>query len=206
MSHDIEIYAFSGKIGSGKNYIAENVLNSSLPPKNTVVMALADHFKVDACTKNGVQYERIYHNKDSESRRILQMLGTEQGRNVYGQDIWIKTVLTWIKIYSERGTKRFIITDIRFPNEVKAFKEVNAIIIRVHAPLRNKNKVIAEANNDPDIINTIRTHTSETSLDSCTDFDYTIYNDIGQESSIQSQVDKMIKDIIDRKYDNQFIN
>ena len=52
----MEIFGFSGKIGSGKNYVSEKLFLPLLPYKQTLVMALADHFKVDACSKDNLAY------------------------------------------------------------------------------------------------------------------------------------------------------
>ena len=81
--------------------------------KNTVVLAFADHFKVDCICKHNANYDKVFGEKDFETRRLLQLAGTEQGRNKFGYDIWIRTLETWIKILNSRGVERFIISDVR---------------------------------------------------------------------------------------------
>ena len=49
--------------------------------------------------------------------------GTEEGRLKYGEDIWAKTLQMWIRVYKDRGLERVIVTDLRFPNEVKWLKQ-----------------------------------------------------------------------------------
>jgi len=172
----MEIIGISGKIGSGKNYVAEVLLLPRLPPKPTLVMALADHFKVDACAKDGLDYDRVFVNKDEESRRILQRRGTEEGRNKYGEDIWIRTLETWIRVYGDRGIKRVIIADIRFQNEAAWIKKAGGTLIRVVAPARTHARMHTEATSD-DAYARIQTHVSETDLDAYTAFDYVVHND-----------------------------
>ena len=44
----------------------------------TMHLAFADHFKIDACSKHNLEYDRIFVKKDYESRKILQITGTEE--------------------------------------------------------------------------------------------------------------------------------
>ena len=96
----LEIIGILGHAGTGKNYIAENVLPKLLTPKKSMVIAFAAHFKVDAIVKYGADYNKVFGEKDYATRMLLQKTGTEQGRNYFGQDVWIRAVETWIKIDS----------------------------------------------------------------------------------------------------------
>jgi len=145
----------------------------------TLVMAFADHFKIAAVCYNNLEYDKVFINKDTQTRQRLQQLGTEQGRNKYGEDIWIKIVYNWMKLYASRGIKRFIITDVRFENEVKFIKELNGIVIKINAPDRNLYKLIQESDGDVSILNLLSNHSSETYIKNFTDYDYIINNTIG---------------------------
>ena len=81
---DIEIFGFSGLLGSGKNYVAESLFIPNLPQKPTLCMGFADHIKIDICTKRNVDYDLLFHSKDCNTRRLLQLEATENGRMVYG--------------------------------------------------------------------------------------------------------------------------
>lgn len=61
-------------------------------------------------------------------RHALQTLGTEWGRNLIHTDLWRDATIRAIKMASER---RFVVTDLRFPNEAAALKELGAIILRI---------------------------------------------------------------------------
>ena len=89
-----ELIGICGNLGSGKNYVSENII-SKFTKKNTIFMAFADHFKIDACTKYKVEYSKIFHNKDYESRQLLQKLGSE-GRDK-DKDWWINVTDKWIR-------------------------------------------------------------------------------------------------------------
>ena len=65
---------------------------------------------------------------------MLQDYINEEGKNKYGPDIWINILDNWIKLYSSQGVERFIITDVRFLNEVKYIKKLGGIIFRIIVP------------------------------------------------------------------------
>ena len=64
-----------------------------------------------------------------EVRRLLQRLGTEAGRQVLGEDVWVNA---WV----ERATwhQCVVTTDVRFDNEVNAVRSLGGIIVRVDRP------------------------------------------------------------------------
>lgn len=157
-TRDIVVIATSGKIGSGKDFIVQNFIVPMLPANTPyAVLSFADSFKIDAVVKRGVVREEVFERKTSLSRKMLQEEGTEKGRNVYGDNIWIRWVNEQIHLYTKRGIRCFIITDVRFPNEVEYIDNMNGFIVRVVAPQRTQEKMEAEG--------LIGTHVSETALD-----------------------------------------
>jgi FMN phosphatase YigB (HAD superfamily) len=195
--NNIEIYGFSGKMGSGKNYVSERIFLPMMPMKRTLVVAFADHFKVDACTKDKLPYYKVFVEKDAETRRILQLRGTEEGRLRYGEDIWLKTLETWMTIHIEKGIERFIITDVRFPNEVEWVRSLGGKVLRILSPERSNERLEKEASQngyfDSVLYERIASHPSESSLDaySLSFFDHVFYNDYGFEdgnNSVYNQV------------------
>jgi len=170
----MEIIGLSGKLGVGKDYIALEIMRHSEVP--TLIMALADHFKVDQIVKNSFLFEEVYHQKTDQSRKALQEYGTRI-RKQYGADIWTKILLNWIRVYSERGIKRFIITDVRYPNEIEMLRGLGAKIYRIIAPERNREKLLQESKGDPIIMERLASHDSETALDNYTSWDKLIHND-----------------------------
>jgi len=59
-------------------------------------------------------------------RVILQLLGTECGRNIIHPDIWVNSTLSHIK-----NNEDYIIPDLRFKNEYNALKKLNSYMIKV---------------------------------------------------------------------------
>jgi hypothetical protein len=64
--------------------------------------------------------------KESEVRRLLQRLGTEAGRDIFGENVWID-----IAMRKCAGFEYPTISDLRFENEEKAVKALGGIIWRV---------------------------------------------------------------------------
>ena len=112
-------------------------------------------------------------------RLLLQLLGTKCGRNIIHPNIWVNSLMSEYKLIKDTKVSEFlkaeglpetmnggkeyypnwIITDMRFLNEMEAVKKKDGITIRVNRPdLEQSN------------------HPSETSLDSAT-FDFIINND-----------------------------
>jgi hypothetical protein len=129
-------------------------------------------------------------------RLLLQLLGTECGRNIIHPNIWINALFSEyvkkenIKINSsvdeipvKFNYPKWIITDCRFPNELQAVKDRGGITIRVNRKWKR----------DP-IINT-NNHPSETALDNA-EFDYVIDNSGGFESLIKEVKKILIKEKI----------
>ena len=98
-----------------------------------------------------------------------------------------------MKVYVSRGIRRFIITDVRFENEVKFIKQLNGIIIRVFAPDRNLIKLKQEANNDINIIKKLETHPSEIYVKNFKDYNYFIDNRIIPCIDINTQISIIVK-------------
>lgn len=105
-------------------------------------------------------------------REFLQRLGTEAMRDGLHTNVWVNALFADYKIFNEPsmypnggGGKEpnWIITDMRFPNEMDAVVEKGGLTIRVTRPVE-KSKTTA------------RLHPSETALDNST-FDYEIIND-----------------------------
>ncbi len=132
-------------------------------------------------------------------RLLLQLLGTDCGRNIIHPNIWVnatfanfadkeewfrkETGLTRTEYITKKGhsdeyktlNKQFfkslpnwIISDVRFPNEAKAVKDKDGILIRLNRNIRLES-----------------VHESETALDGYNDWDYVIENNGAIEDLIE---------------------
>jgi len=92
-------------------------------------------------------------------------------------NLWYNTYVKEFQTF-----KNWIVTDVRFKNEVDAIKEKGGVVIRIERPCGKCGS--------PESQNEI--HTSETELDDYTDFDYTIIND-GNLDDLRKKLTKWIK-------------
>jgi hypothetical protein len=133
-------------------------------------------------------------------RKLLQLLGTEAGRQIIHPNIWVNALFAEhkkeMRTNANEETELFnypnwIITDVRFPNEAKAIKDRGGIMIRVNRLTEEeKNSAYkARAGRPNNAIGLIfkDEHASETGLDNYDKFDYVIEND----GTVQDLIDKV---------------
>ena len=189
------LIGLSGKLGSGKDYIAHNLIIPIIEQLRYRYLqcAFADQIKINVMTKYNINYKDVYVNKTAQSRQLLQIEGTDIARS-QDVNIWIKYIDNWIKVHEMRGISIYIITDVRFKNEVEFIKEHNGIMIKVFAPQRNHNRLIQESNGDTTIYNKIKQHISECDLDEIPDnkYDVIINND---DDNNHKELDKGIQNL-----------
>ena len=149
------IIGISSKMGCGKDFITQNHIIPFLENKlkiKTLQISLADQIKVNVMTKENISYKDVYVNKNEKTRKLLQMEGTELGRDVFGKDIWIRYYQNWVTVLQGRGIRAITTCDIRFKNELEWFKsQKNTVLIRIHAPKRNNQRLLQESNEKKDI-------------------------------------------------------
>ncbi len=63
-------------------------------------------------------------------RRLLQRLGTEGGRDILGENIWVDTAFGRARL----DGAGLVITDVRFPNEAEAIKARGGKVVRISRP------------------------------------------------------------------------
>jgi hypothetical protein len=65
-------------------------------------------------------------------RLAMQLMGTESGRSVFHDDIWVHTLEKRMKYKMEWEFETdFVIPDVRFPNEIKFIRDQGGFVIRV---------------------------------------------------------------------------
>ena len=108
--------------------------------------------------------------KQRTPRQILQLLGTEGTRDVIHPDIWVNALYSEYNPMSyekdsegriETVEEKWIITDSRFPNDVRRTREMGGALVRV-------NRAECEGRENE--------HFSETALDDFDEWDHVIEN------------------------------
>lgn len=67
-----------------------------------------------------------------EVRRLMQILGTEVGRNLFDPEIWVR--LAERKLESTLSVGDVVITDVRFPNEARLVRGYGGLLVRIERP------------------------------------------------------------------------
>jgi hypothetical protein len=69
--------------------------------------------------------------KDSfpEIRSLLQRCGTDAGRKVLGEDVWVGATLRDLD-----PARAVVVTDVRFPNEARAIQAAGGLVVRITRP------------------------------------------------------------------------
>lgn len=171
------IIGLSGKMGVGKDYIARNVIQpfieSRFPKERCINLAFADQLKINTIMNYNVPFTSVFINKNDKTRNLLQKEGTENGRHKFGEDIWIRYTQNWIDVWKSRGFSTFLLSDVRFCNEIDWIHKQGGVVIRIEAPKRSKVKFeqeFGQCNNEC-------SHQSEIELDNIDCFDLIVNND-----------------------------
>ena len=170
--------------------------------------------------EEAINYIKKYHRFQQESelikltpRTLLQLLGTEAGRNIIHPDIWVNSLFSEYKVgkitdkptYHQINKDRWIeypnwiITDNRFPNETKRVKKEGGLTIKIERDFNLRhpgyNNLEEVKQKDIELYKQL-THFSETALDDYTDWDHIIQNNGSLEDLIESVKQIMKKEDI----------
>ena len=143
-------------------------------------------------SKLRISDDNFYENKTDMTRLLLQLYGTEIFRNRVGKNYWVDKVVDKI---IEAQKEYYILTDVRFPNEINHLEnKLNGI-----TSLRDYDVIKIRINrSDINRKSTIDEHPSETALDEYDGWDYVI-NTNGDLEELQNKTIKIIKEIVDEE-------
>lgn len=65
-----------------------------------------------------------------EIRRLLQVFGTEVGREVFGETVWVDMLEQRVESILAEG-RDIVVTDVRFPNEADMLIDQGAYLVRI---------------------------------------------------------------------------
>jgi len=120
------VIGLTGNIGSGKTTIAEYLVKNY----GFIRLAFADELK-RMLVKAGILTPDEVKEKTPYARRMLQLIGTELIRKQIDKNFWVKKLDEKIKYLIKEGKERFVIDDVRFPNEAEYIRSLGGKIIRI---------------------------------------------------------------------------
>lgn len=134
-----DLIAFTGRKGSGKDTVAGMLshkwtnIKFADPIKAMCRQILRtqglDEIMVEKYTEGELKETPSPYFNGKTARYVQQTIGTEWGRDLISQSIWVDIAHRRCDI-----TKSVVITDARFPNEEIALKEWGATLIRIVRP------------------------------------------------------------------------
>ena len=139
------IVAFIGPIGAGKSTAAQALVDRGFTkigfadPLHEVVVSLDPIVSIDEgiVGRPVLRYSKAVETvgyrqaKDNypEVRRLLQVMGTEVGRNQFGEDFWVDQ---WQRKASEH--ENVVVDDLRFPNEYDRIRALGGRVVLIARP------------------------------------------------------------------------
>lgn len=126
--------AFVGPMGSGKTTSAEYLVKQGFTR-----VGFADAVKdIAAWFLDGMVYflgfggevkDRDWINENKgrpEIRKLLQFIGTDIGREMYGENVWVAKLLSTLDDDTD-----YVVDDVRFSNEADALRGAGFTIVRI---------------------------------------------------------------------------
>lgn len=158
--------------------------------KDTAVEYLIEHYGGKRLSFASAIYDimsyaqKICGFKEEKDRKFLQIVGTEWGRDK-DPNVWVNVVMR--KILGESTNANIYISDLRFPNEMKALKDAGFILILITRDEKNR---LENFKNDA---GGSTVHASETALRGYEDqFHYKIENN-GTLQEFYEKLDEIVR-------------
>jgi phosphomevalonate kinase len=199
------IIGFSGKKQAGKDTAADLLARRYQMEKISFALPIKE------AAREIFQFtdEQLYGDKkagvdsfwDVTPRWALQTIGTDLFRKQVDRNIWIKSILRRISVSEPT---RWVISDVRFPNEVRAIQEAGGFVVRIKRQgvtprLSWWKKRAAQFFPSLSRLFGPEYHPSETLLDDFEGFDFVIEND-GTLGDFRKKVDSVVAQLKDERY------
>lgn len=200
-----------GYIGSGKNAVAEMLVKHHGYEQDSFAKSLKDAVSavfgwprelLEGNTPESRAWREAPDTWWSDNlqmpvspRLALQVIGTEVFRGAYNNNIWVASLLRRV------GDRNVVVSDVRFPNEIKMIQEFGGHVIWVKRDMPEwANTGMEAALGDEKAIkemDNLGVHSSEWAWTS-SQFDYTIDNDKGLQE-LQDSISYLVSNVLDAK-------
>ncbi len=198
-----------GYIGSGKNAVAEMLVKNHGYEQDSFAKSLKDAVSavfgwprelLEGNTPHSREWREAPDTWWTEQlempvspRLALQMIGTEVFRGNYHNNIWVASLLRRV------GDRKVVVSDVRFPNEIKLIQEYGGKVIWVKRDMPEWANTGMEASiGDENAVMTMQKlgiHSSEWAWTG-SQFDYTINNDKGLQE-LEESTNYLVSNVLD---------
>lgn len=139
MTHPHPVIGLSGAMRSGKDTAATTLLEQGFVRVSFADKLRAFMYALDPLIPTGAGPQRLAKlvdvhgweackNTYPEVRALLQRCGTDAGRKVLHENVWVDAVARTLP------DEPIVVTDVRFPNEADALRAAGGVIVRVTRP------------------------------------------------------------------------
>jgi len=160
----MKLVGLCGVAGSGKNTLADEMTKNlgyeqralAEPIRRSLYALNPDVVKSDGTIErvqeivDSIGWDEAKR-KHTEIRELLQKFGTEAGRDVHGENVWVDA------LFNNFHGEKLVVTDVRFPNEAKAIQDRGGIIVRItregYTPINAHVSEIAYTDQDYILVN-----------------------------------------------------
>lgn len=172
------LLGITGKAGSGKDTVADylkaNYNFRSVAFAGPLKNGVKAMFNLTDKDLDHPLKEQVIPYIGKSPRQLMQLLGTEYGRNLVHEDLWLLLAANQIKKHRDDGYN-VVLTDCRFDNEADFVRYSEGKVIHVHRPSAG----------------TSFAHSSEVGVKPCLE-DYSLIND-STFGELYRQVDSLME-------------
>lgn len=124
------IIGITGLIGSGKSFAADHFVAKHGFCRKKMASPLKNMLRAVGLTDEHIEGHLKEKPCDllcgATPRHAMQTLGTEWGRKMIGEDLWVRLWRASIE-----SLDRVVVDDVRFANEAQAVRDAGGVVIRV---------------------------------------------------------------------------
>jgi hypothetical protein len=131
------LIGIAGAARSGKDTIGKYIVTEY----GYVHLSFAEPLRQFVCEITAIPREDLDAEKEKvidwigkSPRQMLQTLGTEWGRQMVNENLWVLSAMQRALALAENDNRYSLFTDVRFENEADAIRQRGGIIIHVSRP------------------------------------------------------------------------